>query len=210
MLRWISASLISALLTLAIFFLMYKMIEPDETSIIDTTAYKLVEFIHVQKQEKELQRRKVLPPPPKEKKEPPRVKKSVETKLTKSVAKHENLLNMQLPSIQTSALNLGAMPKIGAPLAPSGDGELSAMVQINPLYPPRAKRMGIEGYVKVLISVDAEGEVEDIKILESMPEGVFDKAVKRALRRWQFKPKVLNGVAVAQEGEMRLNFKLDK
>jgi len=207
---WIVAAVLSALLTLGLFFLMYKMIESDENSVIDTTSYKIVEFIHTKKEEIEHQRRKVLPPEPKMKKEPPRSKKSVVTTPSKNVEQVSQRINMALPSIQTSQLSAGAMPAIGLPAPASGDSELRAMVQINPMYPPRAKRMGIQGYVKVLISVDEEGEVEDIEVIESKPEGVFDKTVIRAIRRWQFKPKVVNSIAVKQEGEMRLNFTLDK
>ena len=88
------------------------------------------------------------------------------------------------------------------------DSVLTPMVQIKPLYPSRAKRMGTQGYVKVELNVDASGYVTNIKIIKSVPQGVFDRSVKKALRKWKFRPKTIDGKAVAQVGVLTLNFDL--
>ncbi|MDX1380463.1 MAG: M56 family metallopeptidase, partial [Xanthomonadales bacterium] len=55
-----------------------------------------------------------------------------------------------------------------------------------PRYPNRARSKGIEGYVKLSFSLDDRGRVRDIEVADAYPEGVFDRAAKRALKRWRF------------------------
>lgn len=55
-----------------------------------------------------------------------------------------------------------------------------------PRYPTRARSKGIEGYVKLSFSLDDRGRVRDIEVADAYPEGVFDRAAKRALKRWRF------------------------
>ncbi len=68
--------------------------------------------------------------------------------------------------------------------------------RMKPLYPFRAKRLGIEGSVKVKFLVDSAGRVSHVNILESNPPGVFDESVLKALPSWRFSPGELGGKAV--------------
>ena len=54
-------------------------------------------------------------------------------------------------------------------------------------YPPEAKRLGIEGAVKVKLSIDENGRVVHAKVLERVGHG-FDDAATRAVLKGQFKP----------------------
>ena len=90
------------------------------------------------------------------------------------------------------------------------DSVLTPMVQMKPLYPSKAKRMGTEGYVTVELDVDATGRVTAMKVIKSVPQGVFDKSVKKALRKWKFRPKSVDGKAVSQKGVLTLKFNLGK
>ncbi|MDP1108495.1 TonB family protein, partial [Klebsiella pneumoniae] len=44
------------------------------------------------------------------------------------------------------------------------------------------------GVVKAKLSIDANGSVTDVEILEAEPKRVFDRAVKAALMVWMFEP----------------------
>ncbi|SHJ49746.1 outer membrane transport energization protein TonB [Desulfatibacillum alkenivorans DSM 16219] len=50
-----------------------------------------------------------------------------------------------------------------------------------PVYPLRAKRMGVEGSVKVRFIWTKEGKIRDIQILEADPPGFFEKSAKEYL-----------------------------
>ena len=84
--------------------------------------------------------------------------------------------------------------------------------RVTPHYPPRALERGIEGYVLVEFTVSAGGEVLDpVKILEAVPKGYFERASERAIRRFKYKPTIVNGVAVADPGvRARFIYKLNK
>lgn len=56
-----------------------------------------------------------------------------------------------------------------------------------PEYPDALSTQGIEGRVKVLFTVAAEGRVRDLQVLQSThPQ--FTQAVQAALARWRFEP----------------------
>jgi len=55
-----------------------------------------------------------------------------------------------------------------------------------PKYPWRARTKGIEGFVELAFSLDREGHVVDIEVVDSLPEGIFDQAATRALQKWKF------------------------
>ena len=57
-----------------------------------------------------------------------------------------------------------------------------------PSYPAAAKADEKEGFVRFRAQVSPTGTVSEIEILESDPPGVFDEAVKAAVRLWQFAP----------------------
>ena len=55
-----------------------------------------------------------------------------------------------------------------------------------PIYPERALRRGIEGYVVVEFTIDERGRVVEPQVRESSPKHMFDKATLRALKQYQY------------------------
>jgi protein TonB len=47
-----------------------------------------------------------------------------------------------------------------------------------------------------------------VRVVNAKPRRIFDAAAMAAARRWRFKPRVVNGQAVAQRGLQRIEFKL--
>lgn len=83
------------------------------------------------------------------------------------------------------------------------------LVPINPVYPYRAQRFSITGYVKAGFVVDAEGRAGEIRIIESVPEDLFDESVRRALERAKFRPGMIGGEPVATRVEQIIRFDLE-
>ena len=77
-----------------------------------------------------------------------------------------------------------------------------------PKYPNRALKRRKEGWVKVQFIITASGHVKSPFVVSSKPSGVFDKAALKAIRRWKFKARVVNGQAVAQKAVQTIEFKL--
>lgn len=57
-----------------------------------------------------------------------------------------------------------------------------------PVYPSEAMRAGIEGRVRVLVDVNADGTVKDVRVGKSEPAGVFDEAALSAVQEMLFTP----------------------
>ena len=89
------------------------------------------------------------------------------------------------------------------------DGTLVPVVQVQPVYPMRAKSMGIEGWVQVKFLVNRKGLVENIKIVKAVPEGVFEKCVKRCLSAWRFSPGTVEGESVNTQVATTIRFNLE-
>ena len=65
-----------------------------------------------------------------------------------------------------------------------------------PGYPRKARLRGVEGQVTVRYAVDTRGRVSDVEVLSARPEGVFDKAVVKAVRKWRHEPFLAEGEKV--------------
>lgn len=57
-----------------------------------------------------------------------------------------------------------------------------------PEYPRRALDMRIEGHVIVVYDIDHNGRIENIRIIESKPNNIFNKSVIHAMKQWKYQP----------------------
>ena len=75
---------------------------------------------------------------------------------------------------------------------------------VDPRYPPEARAEGVTGVVVLEILIDPDGRVTDVKILRSVPE--LDDAAIEAVRQWEYRPTLLNGIAVPLISTVTMNF----
>ena len=75
-------------------------------------------------------------------------------------------------------------------------------------YPPRAKAKGIKGYVLLSLLIGVTGEIEQVTVIESFPEGVFDEAALQGVGQWKFAPAMYQGKAVRAWARQRIRFDL--
>ena len=64
---------------------------------------------------------------------------------------------------------------------------------VAPEYPSPALRKGVVGHVLVEYTVNEKGRAEDVKVVESVPEGVFDRAARLAIKRSRFEKQAADG-----------------
>jgi protein TonB len=88
------------------------------------------------------------------------------------------------------------------------DTPLTILARIPPLYPLKAKRQGIEGWVRIRFLVNEDGGVEEVTVVESRPPGVFEQAVKGSVSRWRFQPGLVDGIPVRTQAETTIRFEL--
>ncbi len=57
-----------------------------------------------------------------------------------------------------------------------------------PDYPPQARRLNQQGRTLLRARVNAQGQVEQVQIVESSGFPALDQSALRAVERWQFTP----------------------
>ncbi len=63
---------------------------------------------------------------------------------------------------------------------------ISPEVVVAPIYPFKARRKRLEGFVRLGFSVDAKGRAENIQVVDSEPSDIFEKSAISALQKWVF------------------------
>lgn len=92
-----------------------------------------------------------------------------------------------------------------------GEGEYLPIVKVNPIYPPGAQSRGQSGWVLLEFTVTETGSVVDPVVVEAQPPGVFDDAAKRAVVKFKYKPRVVDGKPVRVPHVQHLiTFKIEK
>ncbi|MEZ9547650.1 energy transducer TonB, partial [Vibrio crassostreae] len=60
-------------------------------------------------------------------------------------------------------------------------------------------------------TIDETGRPMDIQVTDANPRRMFEREAMRALKKWKYQPKVVDGKAIAQVGQtVKLEFKLAK
>jgi protein TonB len=78
--------------------------------------------------------------------------------------------------------------------------------KVEPVYPATAVRMQVEGPVQMLATVSKAGDITDLKILSGNPQ--LTRAAADAVKRWKYKPYLLNGEPVEIQTQITVNFRL--
>jgi len=66
---------------------------------------------------------------------------------------------------------------------------LMPLQRIEPVYPYRAQQSGIEGFVTLRFSVNPEGGVQDVEVVEAKPKRQFERAAIQAINKWRYQPR---------------------
>ena len=79
---------------------------------------------------------------------------------------------------------------------------------IHPIYPPEAKAKHIEGVVVLKVDVTRDGNVNNLELISGHP--LLAPAAIDAVKRWKYKPFLLNGAPVEVETTVQVNFVLEQ
>lgn len=114
-------------------------------------------------------------------------------------------LSMSTPSGSLSALTRPVSS--GTPVV-ERQSELEPMhvlKTVPPTYPAIARVRRLAGSVLVQVTVGKDGKVHNPQFISGQP--VFRDAAFEAVKQWQFKPAMLNGQAIDQVTEIKMEFK---
>jgi protein TonB len=186
--------------TIGLLWVMQSLIIGQEANLDEAKSMNLVDFVRTpESQEVEVKQRQPKKPPPPEE-PPPEI-----DKVDFSVAVESSEWGMS-PVLDADAGNMSNSFSFVS------DGSQLPIVKVQPAYPQTALIHGQEGWVVLQFSIDEIGRVVDPIVLENCahvsapgkseecwdhPNRVFDSAALRAVKKFKYKPKIEDGVAVA-------------
>ena len=207
--RWRAAGSIAGgvFVALVLFLFMNTLISGGRGQQGAASAGQIVDLIRVQEDEVVQTKRRVRPkkpPPPKDPPPPPKLRVSSEAK------PQQNPMRLDLPKIDVSGA-AGGGPFIGTwePGDPAAEGDVIPIVRIDPQWPREALLDGTEGYVRFRVLIGTDGSVVDTEVIEAEPGRLFVRNATRAVRRWKFKPRVVDGEPVERWATTSIVFTLN-
>ncbi len=138
----------------------------------------------------------ILTPP--EREEPKEVKR-VETPPPPPVIERTKSTKPTEPIVdETGGIPIFKTPKIDPTdyIITVSDRNVEPLVRIAPIMPPSADR---SGHCNVRFNVSAEGAPYDV-ITTYCTQKLFDRATIKSVTKWKYRPKIVNGRAVAMTG----------
>jgi protein TonB len=188
----LSIALLSAIVvTAAILYLMQLLIATGEKALSSEGERYFLDFVRVKQDESvETKDRKVEKPQAPDKAPPPAPSPRTDN----------------AGDVSGVSVNIAGPGSTGIDMDVSGtgwvvsDGEYLPIVKVAPEYPRRALSRGITGYVIVEYTVTKLGTVQDPRVIEAEPVGIFDDAAIRSALKYKYKPRVVDGEPIDVPG----------
>ena len=201
MVRFLTSLIIGAVVTFLLFLMMATLLQSSGKREVKEQERIVIE-INTTPPDSETQTRRPPPPPP----PPPPAQPPKAPQPEPEASNSAGTIGFNMPG-----LNLGTGGSgLGDPSAMIRDGDATPIVRIEPRYPVQAARDGLQGWVKLRFSIMEDGSVDEVEVIEAEPRRVFDREAIRALRRWKYSPKVVDGKPQKQTGQqVQLDFTLD-
>ncbi|WP_341496205.1 energy transducer TonB [Photobacterium damselae subsp. damselae] len=218
MLRVLMAFPLAILLVGGLFTFMAWMVDNGSRQEPESTPPLSFNIVMVE-QESEVQRRqRVVPPKPEAPKPPPQVMPSQSKPTSVSTLPVASIsalgLDTSISGIAVSAPKFGKIEgsaNLGAGINVGSNQQAMPLYRVEPRYPARALKQGAEGYVVLQFTIDTQGRPSDISVVEAKPRRLFERDAMRALRKWKYQAKVIDGQAVEQPGQtVKLEFKINQ
>ena len=175
---------IAIFVTIALFWLMNYLISHGMDALTEEYRGEIIDFTRVDRDETFQAKDRTLPDrPDKPDSPPPPPPLNVAT----NTSPNSGGVTINAPAL-SRAINLDR-----SGLSAPTDGDVIPLVRIPPQYPQRAASRSIEGWVQLEFTITESGGVEDIVVIAAEPSGYFERAAERALARWKYKPRIVDG-----------------
>ena len=203
MIRVIVSLLVGGAVTFALFVFMAFLVGGGPTRHATSTDSPVIEITMSKQDATATKKPRVKPKPPTPPEQPPKP----DITPPDSSSDIDTNISFNMGGVNAAATDTGF--KMGSMM--TRDGDATPIVRIEPQYPIAAARDGKEGWVQLSFTINEIGGVEDVKVIKAEPKRVFNKEARKALRKWKYKPKIVDGKAIKQPGlTVQLDFKLDK
>jgi protein TonB len=188
-------------MTFILFWGMQKLIAGGNEAMTEPVKGNVLDFIRLKKEEAVVKKERKMQKPAKPKEPPPPMTTPPmqQSNPNATAAKNTFAADIQADTGLSGGLSLD-----------TNDGDYLPIVKVAAIYPRRAQSRGIEGFVVVEFTVSKTGAVTNPLVVHAEPEGVFDRAALDAVVKFKYKPRVVDGVAMAVGGvQNRISFEID-
>lgn len=216
--------ILAVIINLLLFYGIMQMVTNEQFRPRTIDSVNLIDFIRMKEDTKQVEEiieeeEIIEPPPPDEPPPPPEMQEPTPEKPEVSQ------LQFDMPALDVP-LSVQGTPYLGdftksvkstpgptttaKPVSRGIATNLVPTIKINPKYPPRALRSGIEGVVTVEFTINTDGTVKDPVVVKADPPKIFDREVLKTIVKWKFNPEMENGKPVERRARQNVTFKLKK
>ena len=197
--RYVISIVIGTAVTLSLLFIMQLLIVTGKQALTDPRERHKLEFVRVKRNETVNTQDLTPEKPPKPPETPP-----------ETPPQDMDNIDPDAPSIDVGRPEVSATTDIGGPGGMNiAEGDYLPIVRVAPVYPSRALSRGLEGFVDMSFTVTTAGTVKDPIVIQST-SSLFERAAIRAVLKFKYKPRVVDGVPVEVPGvKTRITFELE-
>lgn len=206
--RTIISGALAVGVTFGLFLFMHKLISSGSGDRDELEAIGGIHFGPVDIPDElvtKSRRKPPKPPPPKNPPPPPKMKIAKVDQVVQNMPKLD-MPELDVPLVGGDGMFVGNFATIDK----TAEGDIIPVVVIRPMYPREAAIGGLEGWVKVEFTITEVGTVKDPRVIDANPPRVFNREAIRAILKWKFKPRVVDGVAVERRATQQIDFTLDQ
>ena len=197
--RYIFSVVIGVIVTLSLLFVMHLLIATGKAALTKPRDRAQLDFVRVRRNENLNVEDFTPEKPPKPPETPP-----------ETPPQDMDNVDPEAPSINVAPPEVTANTDIGGPGGMNiAEGDYLPIVRVAPVYPARALSRGLEGYVDMEFTVTTTGTVKDPRVIFST-SSLFERAAERAVLKFKYKPRVVDGVPVEVPGvKTRITFQIE-
>ncbi|MBY7729861.1 energy transducer TonB [Vibrio echinoideorum] len=206
MIRLFLALPLAGALGLALFSFMAWMVDNGHQRSPDNSETLSFNMVMVEAEQEVQRRQRAVPEQPEMPEPPPEAQPSQSQAEVTPLNSMSSLPSLDLnTSVDGLAINAPTFSDFGS------NQQAMPLYRVEPRYPAKALKRGAEGHVIMSFTIDETGRPVDIQVTDANPRRMFEREAMRALKKWKYQPKVVDGKAIAQVGQtVKLEFKLAK
>lgn len=209
MTRVLASTAAALVFSLLLLFALRAAISPSREGLRPDAELRVVDFVRLKRDSELQQKQRPKPRRPEPRKPPPRPRVDLpKPQLAKPPAAPQARFRPS-PALDLSATSALSDAVVDSAAEQPVSADILPLVRVEPVYPRRAKRRKKEGRVVLSFTITPVGSVSNVRVTEANPPDLFERAARRALLKWKFKPKIVDGEAVSQQHSVAIDFRLD-
>ncbi|MEE4245524.1 MAG: energy transducer TonB [Kangiellaceae bacterium] len=90
------------------------------------------------------------------------------------------------------------------------EGQAKPLTILEPIYPRKAAIKSIQGKVRFIFDIDEDGKAFNIRVIESIPDAIFDESGLKVIKESRFKTGMLEGKPIPLKNRtLTIEFKIN-